>query len=397
MVDLVFCKRIDISGKYDIFDIKGLIMLFADKDFFLGVNIAWLFNSYGHDLAPNHIVSQYKNETWPLKFIYDSHLIDGIFRHLAHRGIKVVRFWAFEQLEGIKFIEPNITGVDEILLEKVDDIMEKAKKHNLELYWCIFDGARTASVNMWNNILKNIIANRENMREVFIENVLRPFLETIKKNKNHIFAIDLINEPEGTKLEWKYIKSYIEAAAQTVHAEGFKCSVGFQKVKTIKKYKNHLKSYLDFYDYHIYNNNGYLEEYSELGLDKPCIIGEFGHKDRFPWSLCRLIKRLWIAGDTLADNEQYKTGHNLMINAKEKAYKGCLIWRYSPCGDPHRILKLNKAAKPTDYTNSFNPDVQQAFKDSFLEAAGSSPVMSMDDSAWTEKHERKVWQAIKSL
>ena len=86
-----------------------------------------------------------------------------------------------------------------------------------------------------------------------------------------------------------------------------------------------------------------------------------------------------------------------MIDAKAKAYKGCLVWRYSPCGDHHRILKVNKAAKPTDYTKSFKPEVHQAFKDSFLEAAGGSPEMSMDDSAWTEKHERKVWQAMKSF
>lgn len=377
-------------------------MPFGDRDFFLGVNIAWLLNSYGHDLAKNHIVYQSlkekgKNETWPHEFNYDSQLIDGIFRHLAHRGIKVVRFWVFEQLEGINYEKPNITGVDENLLEKVDDIMEKARKHNLELYWCIFDGARAASVEPWDDILKNIIANRKNMREIFIENILRPFLKTIKKNKDHIFAIDLINEPEGTKLEWKYIKSYIEAAAETVHTTGFKCSVGFQKVKTVKKYKNQLKPFLDFYDYHIYNHNGYVEEYSRLGLDKPCIIGEFGHKNSFPWSLFRLIKRIWTAEDILADNEQYKTNHNLMINAKTKAYKGCLIWRYSPCGDPHRILKANKEAKPREPKDSFNPDVSQAFKESFLEAAGNSPQMSMDDSAWTEKHERKVWQAIKSF
>jgi hypothetical protein len=388
---------IDIFGKYDIYDLEGLIMTFGDKDFHFGVNIAWFLNSYGHDLAPNHIVSHYKKENWPLKFNYDTHLIDGIFRHLAHRGITVVRFWVFEQLEGINFTEPNITGIDEILLERVDDIMEKAKKHNLELYWCLLDGARAASMNMWDNILKNIIANRENMRETFIEKVLRPFLETIKKNKNHIFAIDLINEPEGTKLEWEYIKSYIEAAAETVHAEGFKCSVGFQKVKTVKKYKNHLKSHLDFYDYHIYNNNGKVEAYSRLGLDKPCIIGEFGYKARFPWSFFRRVKRLWLSREMIADNAQYKTGHNLMINAKAKGYKGCLIWRYSPCGDGHRILKVNKAAKSTDHAKSFNPDVNQAFKGSFLEAAGGSPGMSMDDNGWTEKHERKVWQAIKSF
>lgn len=381
-------------------------MPFGNRAFNFGANIAWLYDYYDHDLSDSLV--------YGTSAAYDDQLLDGFFRHLAHRGMKVVRYWVFERLEGMiiqKFPPPpspppapqvwpnpyasgnppRITGIKPNLKNNVRKVMDKAKAYNLELYWCLHnawisnksDGDRLAR-----EVLRYIIKNPIT-RQSFITNALQAFLACLSTKdssgnylyKNHVFAIDLINEPEGTKLDWKYIKDYISAIAPVVSRHGFKWSVGFQKKDTILKHKSDLQSLnIDFYDYHIYNSSGNLKPYSSLNLDKPCIIGEFGHEDK-------KAKK----SNTVSDDEQYETDKKFMINAIDKGYAGCLIWRYTPIekGDPlsQRILKLG-----TGGNKPFN-----AFKKSFLSAAGSNPTKNMNDPNWKADHERKVWQAIEEF
>lgn len=366
-----------------------------DGGFYFGVNIAWLNRDYDHDLGINSF-----HPDWGVA--YDSELLDAYFRHLGHRGIKVVRFWVFEKLEGMVFSElpgptmvphrwsglPLITHIDSNLINNVRDIMDKAHEHGLEVYWCLLDGSRASTRFPEDTILRKIISNAD-LRQTFIDNALVPFLVSLAPYRDHVFAVDLINEPEGTRLKWKYIRDYISAASAVVRGEDFKCSVGFREKNTILSHQSDLNSHLDFYDYHAYNSSGKLEQYSSLGLSKPCIVGEFGHKD---W-LARYLGWLGFA-HTVDDAEQNNTDSNFMRNAINRGYKGCLIWRYSPVGDPNRILKVNRDASPGD---SPDPAAIQAFISSFLSAAGSTPTVNMDDDDWKAEHERRVWDAIRDF
>ena len=162
-----------------------------------------------------------------------------------------------------------------------------------------------------------------------------------------------------------------------------------KEANDILKHQNDLSPHLDFYDYHAYNRSGKLKNYSDLGLNKPCIIGEFGHQN---WSSRHLG---WLGFvHTVSDRRQVKTGGNFMKNAFNKGYSGCLIWRYSPVGDPNRILKVNKDAS---FKDSPDPDAVQTFRRFFLSAAGSAPTAEMDDTAWRAEHERRVWDAIRDF
>jgi len=367
----------------------------ANGGFYFGVNIAWLNRDYDHDLGINPF-----HPDWGVA--YDSELLDAYFRHLAHHGIKVVRFWAFEKLEGLVFSGlpastaspgkwpnlPQVTHIDANLINNAGDIMEKAHEHGLEVYWCLLDGARASTKFPEDTVLREIISNGE-LRQTFIDNALVPFLTGLGSYKDHVFAIDLMNEPEGTRLKWDSIRDYIGAVSAVVRGEGFKCSVGFREKSTILKHQNDLNSHFDFYDYHAYNRSGNLKNYSDLGLSKPCIIGEFGHQNWFS----RYLGWLGFA-HSVDDDKQVNTGNNFMRNAYNKGYSGCLIWRYSPVGDPNRILKVNKDASPGD---SPDPVAVQAFRRFFLSAAGSTPGANMDDAAWRAMHERRVWDTIRDF
>lgn len=112
--------------------------------------------------------------------------------------------------------------------------------------------------------------------------------------------------------------NFIRESVGTVQSVGLKASCGFQKYHTLIDYKDHLQS-LDFYDFHEYNDDGQLVPYSDLTLDKPCIIGECDQKSE------------------KYDDEVYDRAVGSFLDSSWKnGYAGCLIWCYNYRGyDPN--------------------------------------------------------------
>ncbi|NMJ86995.1 MAG: hypothetical protein EX285_04040 [Thaumarchaeota archaeon] len=165
--------------------------------------------------------------------------------------------------------------------------------------------------------LNALIAN-EKIRKSYIDNALKKFISDTRLKTNRIFAIDVMNEPEGmyssiwrSDIEWIDVIKYINECVDAIHIFNIRASCGFQYYQTLIDTKNELKD-LDFYDYHEYNDDGTLISYSNLTLDKPCIIGECGQKNE-------------IYDDDIYDKVITKFPDNSWNNG----YAGCLIWYYN--------------------------------------------------------------------
>lgn len=324
--------------------------------FVFGVNLPWLDGGYGHDLGPNHVL------TTRARCTYNSSHLQAYFTHMSQNGIRVVRFWTFEGLEGLKFdSKGRVIAIDQDMKDNVQDVMRNAASEDLKLYWCILAGTWEKDPTKHHySALKGLIQD-PSKRSSFITNGLKGFLDLVKPYRNHVFAIDLINEPEGlagkwrrilTKVTWKQVTEYIELAATACRDEGFDCSVGFQEPETIgmlqKSYKSSIEK-LDFYDFHVYNDPGTIikkdKKYREQTIikkDKPCIIGEFGQDGD-------------TNNDRLRDDVQLQADGQLMKNAWKLGYHGCVVWYYNWFGYNPTLKKGKKLdvkhsllyAKPT--------------------------------------------------
>ncbi len=179
------------------------------------------------------------------------------------------------------------------------------------------------------------------MVDHFVERALTPFLDAIRPYSSAVYAIDLMNEPEGIEsgigdqasiflnlggwdfsTEWEY---YFQEASRIVREKGFKCSIGFRNRNSITDNVARLSPFVDFFDFHEYNNNGDLDPYESSDFDgKPCIIGECGYNT-------------FGGSSTQTGVEQRDTLRSFMRNALNESdrphgYAGILPWYYNPTG-----------------------------------------------------------------
>ncbi len=309
--------------------------LLDGKFFALGVNLAWLDGQYDHDFGKNEVMG-YNFSAYDEQQHKDN--LDAYFKDISRMNARIVRLWLFERFEGLKFDQDgNVAGIDEGMMNNIADVLNLAKKHDLYLYLCLMD-TWGVSAQAQDHLQKlNDIISKEQTRKSFIDNVLKPFVSDSRMKDSKIFAIDVMNEPEGmytsiwrADIEWLDVINFIKECASAIHeSSNLRVSCGFQHYQTLIDNKDTLND-LDFYDYHEYNDDGTLVPYSNLGLDKPCIIGECGQKD-----------------EKYDDEMQSKAARAFLNNAWKNGYAGCLVWNYNykgyDAGDTNNRYSLIKS------------------------------------------------------
>jgi len=297
--------------------------------FVLGTNLAWLDDKYDNDFGKNQILNintpAYADPTH--KANLSSYLQD-----MQKMGIQVVRLWVFEKFEGLLFDDTgSVTGIDQSLVDNLADACSIASKSNLMFYLCLMDTwtiwqdaepARTTYVNTMNGLITTPAKTNS-----FLSKAVIPLL-TDKRIKNSIFAVDVLNEPEGldtantnqegtyqidTKISWGQLIEFIITCADSIKkGTNLKVSCGFQHLSGMQKNQNELVDHLDFFDFHMYSDTVVLPDCSSLNLKKPCIIGECGQQT-VEWN----------------DDLQLNVTNSFLNTALNKGYAGCFPWYYN--------------------------------------------------------------------
>ena len=154
-------------------------------DFLVGLNKPCFGGQYDHDLGNNQF------SKWQ-PYLPNNFDTVGSFFSQVH-DIDLVRIWLFEGMEGLIFDDNNeLISIERTFLESLKKILDLAAQSNIRVYLCLFDAwaakHRPATLDPMGLIIHGTR---------FINNTLTKLCEFLSNHAATLFAIDLMNEPEG--------------------------------------------------------------------------------------------------------------------------------------------------------------------------------------------------------
>jgi hypothetical protein len=150
-----------------------------------GVNLAWFFDAYGRDFAPNSVLGTHPEKLNPMQ----------IYRPLLEaraRGFEVVHLSLCEGAEGILLDGHDILGVHPMLVESIAIIQECASLCGLKIYWTLLDGH---SFTRCGETVTRAILSDADATARFAERVAIGILRRL--DPKITMAVEVVNEPEA--------------------------------------------------------------------------------------------------------------------------------------------------------------------------------------------------------
>ncbi|RUS18939.1 glycoside hydrolase superfamily [Endogone sp. FLAS-F59071] len=306
--------------------------------FIKGINQPWGDGGYGYYLGPDVI-------------IYLELVFLKAFKSL-HANFW--RLWCFEAGQGLNISNGQVYGISKTFFNSLDNLVAQAGQNHVYVYPTLFSG-QPGKGDM--NILPNFITDIDAQVQL-INNVVKPFAQHYKGNGN-IGAIQIYNELNnwcnpyfrsivGTQQQCKKFVSAVVKAIKNVDPTRLvsvsQILIDDQWHPASSNNKDFMGTGVDFYDIHVYNDNGSLPTAKTFGLHKPVLLGEFGEST------------------SQGTAHQSTTIKNFVSNARKGGWAGALYWtlgepgqnpQYSNCNDSTILMNLygcNGQPRPAWYT-----------------------------------------------
>jgi hypothetical protein len=255
--------------------------------YLLGANYPW-FN-YGTDFGTGG---------WG-KFT-DWNAIAADFQAMHNQGVHVARWWVFADGRYSPDFNANgtVAGLDANVLPDLDRALQLAADNHVYLLLTLMDGSMWSPASFSGSVQMGghaAIVTNTTVQNSYRTNALRPLLRHVAASPNRAFVLgyDIVNEPEsnmagywgGVGLSKSAVQAFVRHCASDIHTYGggAYATVGSATPYYASTWKG---LGLDFYQIHYYPwmdfNNGTgsgLPTCASLGLDKPCIVGEFATVD----------------------------------------------------------------------------------------------------------------------
>jgi hypothetical protein len=234
----------------------------------------------------------------PLAFDFERTEIDAQFAQIrARRGdaLSLVRFFLFCDGRAAPSFgsDGHVVGLDEAFFRDLDVLLRAAAHHNLQLVPVLLDFGWCAYPRIVGGVQlggRADVIRETAKRRTFLERALAPTLERYGEHPA-IFAWDVCNEPEWiidglpgafgadhVLVPLADMRAFVRDCADYVHRMTSNQSVtlGSARRKWLHLWKG---TGLDVYQFHWYDHfqNGEpfpWGPYEELGLDRPCLVGE---------------------------------------------------------------------------------------------------------------------------
>jgi hypothetical protein len=282
--------------------------------FAVGYDQAWFHEDYGSDLTAR----------------FDPIGIDLNFQKIADAGGAIVRVWIFEgeEKEGLVFTGGTRTsGLAPGFLDHLAALCGLARNHNLVVYFTAFDGnfpwSRPTHAS---NVHYNILNNRFGEGDSFDAHALAPALDVLAQNQDVVFALDLMNEVEGSVATWFWpdgwtgARRWIEDTTAFAHKQApwlrVTASAGWADGPADLAGGRFSGLGLDFYDLHVYDDDGAIPMGFPLRArswqdGRQIVLGEFGQ-----------------ASARVDDALEAQAAAAFLANARSLGFAAALGWRF---------------------------------------------------------------------
>ncbi|PWN50264.1 glycoside hydrolase [Violaceomyces palustris] len=279
--------------------------------FIKGVNVPWGNGPYGHWLSKG-LVGNWEAEFKRFDLI-------STLQAAKETGSTWVRIWIFEGGQGLKVDEEGrVISLNQDLFQNLDYLFHQAESLGLEIFPTLFSeypGTRLFPVS-------DFLADQQ-ANVMMMENAVKPFLD---RYGGRITALELWNELDQygnsnyysttLKSSGDRIPDWVKTTTETVKSLRPDLNVTVSQIYSLQA-SSSSNSYfqglgLDFYTFHFYPDSvGVAEQLvpsSQLGLDRPVLIGEFGSK--YDASL----------------EDQVDLVRSVLQSARSNGYMGALSW-----------------------------------------------------------------------
>ncbi len=280
----------------------------------VGYNQAWFKGDYGSDLTSR----------------FDPIHVDLLFHKMALGGAYVVRMWIFEgaRKEGLLFTERTRTrGLVPGFTDNIERVCESARRHGLKIYWTVFDGNWFWDRHGFEaHVHYNILNNRWAEGDSFNHNALAPVLDVLARHADTVFALDLMNEVQGSLAHWFWPDGWLGARRWIARTAAFvKARAPWLRVTASAGW--HTGPFdltagmygglgLDFFDLHVYDDDGRIPLAFPLRVlcwvsGRQIVLGEFGQRTK-----------------RVDDAMQARATARFIAAARSLGFAGALGWRF---------------------------------------------------------------------
>ena len=296
-----------------VFELPAQMLEISGSSFFVnGINIPWRY--FGKDFGG---VGQER---------YDGGYFERTFIELEEHGVNAVRVWLHCDARFSPTFDRSglVSGLPRHFIEDFLDFLDRAEQHHIMVIPVLWTFELADRQN------RNAIIASEEVLQSYIDHALLPLLAATKERCN-ILAWEIMNEPEwmmdipygGTTNEVfsaEVVQRFIGRQADAIHqSTDHRVTVGSAGLRFLTNlhFRAHnywhdtelqaqnltcQGAYLDFYSVHYYKwalepLSPFKQSCSELAIDKPVLIGEFGqHKRKNTLELLELAKQNGYAG-----------------------------------------------------------------------------------------------------
>jgi len=264
--------------------------------FIVGINLPCIDNQYDHDIGSNEVRGiEYGDQPLQSTFKDTKKHFEKYLETISSLGVKVVRLWLFERFEGLQFnSDGSVFGISKDMVYNLKDACKIAQKYNVKFYFCLMDTWGVLADDLKNSpkgdprvkyaaILNGLITT-PSKRKSFL-NLVANLLVKDDDIKNSVWAVDVLNEPDGiertqtmessiqgkidTGITWDHLYDYINDACDTIkNNAGHKVSCGIRS-EYLQQFVPHIKDKVDFFDIHLANSAhfmGFMTGLVSIGL-----------------------------------------------------------------------------------------------------------------------------------
>jgi len=284
--------------------------------YLLGVNYPW-FNC-GHDFGATNWGHNGVSSATSLS------KVEADFADMQARGVHVVRWFVFADGRASPEFGADdwVSGLDQYVYPDLDAAVAIAEQHDIHLILVLFDYHLLDSARFDKGVQMGghaRVVSDNPRRQVLLDRAVKPLLKRYGKRRG-ILAWDVINEPEwamdipsgghtGQPVSAPAMQSFVRAVVDCIHAYTSQYATVGSASRGWLGYWTRMN--LDFYQFHYYDlvNFWYPLNYPALllGLDRPCIVGEFPTKNSWS-SMRKYLDTIWRNGYAGALAWSYRAG-----------------------------------------------------------------------------------------